>query len=160
MIQSFTPAFAQRLLRRPNAWAALRGGKDYPRLVGALKLYQTTAGVLTAAEFWGLPDLEANPDGIFALHIHEGETCESQNGREFAGAKAHLDNQGRPHPQHMGDLPPIFANRGYAWSCFLTSRFTIREVKGRTVVLHAGRDDFTTQPSGAPGPMIACGAIR
>ncbi len=160
MIQSFTPAFAQRLLRRPNAWAAIRGGEDWPKLVGTLKLYQTTAGVLAAAEFWGLPGLEKNPDGIFALHIHQGDSCASEGGKEFAGAKGHRDNQNRPHPQHMGDLPPVFSNRGYGWGAFLTSRFTIREVLGCTVILHAARDDFTTQPSGAPGAMIACGVIK
>lgn len=34
------------------------------------------------------------------------------------------------------------------------------EVKERTVVIHSGPDDFTSQPSGNAGQKIACGIIR
>lgn len=152
MINSCTPAFGQRLLKRPNAWAAVRGGEERPRLVGTVKFYQTTAGVLVAAEFWGLPKGEDGRDGIFGFHIHSGGDCMDTDG--------HLNPENVGHPHHAGDLPPVFANHGYGWGVCLTSRFTIREVIGRTVVLHAGRDDFTTQPSGNAGAMIACGVIR
>jgi Cu-Zn family superoxide dismutase len=30
---------------------------------------------------------------------------------------------------------------------------------GLAVVIHAGKDDFTSQPSGAAGPRVACGVI-
>lgn len=61
LIHSFTSAFAQRLLRRPNAWAAVRSGEENARLLGSLKLYQTTA------EFWGLPE-----EGRFLLRLVPG----------------------------------------------------------------------------------------
>ncbi|MFQ7398750.1 MAG: superoxide dismutase family protein, partial [Neglectibacter sp.] len=51
-------------------------------------------------------------------------------------------------------------NHGYAWSAFLTSRFTIRQVLGRTLIIHGSPDDFTTQPAGNSGKRIACGEIR
>ncbi|NLF34637.1 MAG: superoxide dismutase family protein, partial [Clostridiales bacterium] len=41
----------------------------------------------------------------------------------------------------------------------LTNRFTVREVIGRSVIVHDSVDDFTTQPSGNSGAMIACGRI-
>jgi Cu-Zn family superoxide dismutase len=41
----------------------------------------------------------------------------------------------------------------------LTDRFTLDEVIGRTVVIHALRDDFTTDPAGNSGEKIACGTI-
>lgn len=57
-------------------------------------------------------------------------------------------------------MPPLFSNRGYAWQGFYTDRFTPWEVMGRSVIIHAKRDDFTTQPSGDAGDRIGCGVIR
>jgi Cu-Zn family superoxide dismutase len=56
-------------------------------------------------------------------------------------------------------MPPLFSSGGRAFLVFLTNRFKVRDVVGRTVVIHAGRDDFTTQPSGDSGKKIACGVI-
>ncbi|NMB33378.1 MAG: superoxide dismutase family protein, partial [Clostridium sp.] len=41
-----------------------------------------------------------------------------------------------------------------------TSRFTPREVVGKTVIIHENPDDFRSQPSGDSGDRIACGVIR
>ena len=67
---------------------------------------------------------------------------------------------GCEHPNHAGDLPPLFGNNGFALSLFLTNRFTVDEVIGRTIIIHDHPDDFTTQPSGNSGTKIACGVIR
>ena len=53
-----------------------------------------------------------------------------------------------------------FDEFAYAFQIFLTDRFTICEIVGRTVIVHSGPDDFTTQPSGNAGSKIACGQIR
>lgn len=42
----------------------------------------------------------------------------------------------------------------------LTDRFRVRDIIGRTVVIHSGPDDFHTQPAGNAGEKIACGVIR
>lgn len=157
LIHSSTQAFCCRLTHRANAWAAVRGGKENPRLLGSVKFFQTQAGVLVLAEIWGLPESEA---GFFGFHIHAGRDCVGNGENEFAGAEGHLNPEETPHPEHMGDLPPLTAQNGYAWTAFLTSRFTIRDILGRTVIIHAGSDDFKTQPSGGAGKMIACGVIR
>ena len=38
-------------------------------------------------------------------------------------------------------------------------KFTPDQIVGRTVIIHEKADDFTTQPSGNSGKMIACGQI-
>ena len=38
-------------------------------------------------------------------------------------------------------------------------RFTLKEVIGKVMIIHAQPDDFHTQPSGNSGLMIACGKI-
>lgn len=62
------------------------------------------------------------------------------------------------HPGHMGDLPSIFSNNGYAYMATYTDRFIPRQVEGRTVIVHSSPDTFTS--SDTFGSRIACGVIR
>lgn len=78
----------------------------------------------------------------------------------FANAMAHYDPEGCPHPYHAGDMPPLFGNNGFAFSAFITDRFSIREIIDKTVIIHSAPDDFMTQPSGNSGAKIACGVIK
>ena len=43
---------------------------------------------------------------------------------------------------------------------FLTERFNIDEIIGKTIIIHSNPDDFTTQPGGNSGTKIACGLIK
>ena len=61
---------------------------------------------------------------------------------------------------HAGDMPPLFGTDRFAFSAFLTDRFSAEEGIGKTVIIHDSPDDFTTQPSGNSGVKIACGVIR
>ena len=147
--------------QRPHAAAVLRGSGDNANLHGQVWFYQTERGVLVAAELTGLPTTQepcASP--IFAFHIHDGVTCSGDHSEPFSGAMGHFDPDGCPHPYHAGDLPPLFGSKGYALSIFLTDRFAVPQVLGKTVIVHAQPDDFTTQPSGNAGARIACGEIR
>jgi Cu-Zn family superoxide dismutase len=66
----------------------------------------------------------------------------------------------QPHPRHAGDFPPLLETaRGGAQLSFLTDRFTVAQALGHAVIIHLNPDDFTTQPSGNAGPMIACGMV-
>lgn len=152
---------AALLRQRPQASARIRGSGEYPRLSGTVHFYQTKVGVLVAAGITGLPaSQDPCEERIFAFHIHSGTQCRGEEGDPFARALSHYNPDDCAHPHHAGDLPPLFGNRGRAFQAFLTDRFSVREVIGRTVILHAGPDDFTSQPSGNAGAKIACGLIE
>ena len=138
----------------PAAVAHVRGSEAHPDIRGCVRFRQMGGGVLVTAEIRGLP----GDNGFFAFHIHSGSGGTGEG--PFACVGGHYDPAGRPHPDHAGDLPPLFGNRGYAYLSMFTNRFTVDEVIGRAVVIHAKPDDFTTQPSGNSGERIACGEIR
>ena len=155
------PQLLSLLRRRPQAFAQLAGSPDYPGLSGTVRFYQTGRGVVVYAEVRGLPYSDLPCQGrVFGFHIHKGTDCTGNMEDPFADAMSHFDPGGCEHPYHAGDLPPLFGNHGFALSLFLTDRFTVGEVLGRTVILHDRPDDFTTQPSGSSGTKIACGVIQ
>lgn len=146
---------------RPAASASIIGSSMYPNLRGTADFYQTNSGVVVAAEITGLP---TSADGcespVFGFHIHSGNRCSGNDSDPFADAMAHYNPNDCSHPHHAGDLPPLFGNDGYAFMAVLTNRFAVREIIGKTIIIHSMPDDFTTQPSGNSGEKIACGVIR
>ncbi len=155
----------QRVLRvlnlPPQAMAMVRGNKTHSAIVGWVKFYQMPGGVLVAARITGLPEpSEDYPTGIFGFHIHTGARCSGTAADPFADALTHYNPGKSFHPNHAGDLPPLFGNNGYAFQVFFTNRFAVREILHKTVVIHAGFDDFTSQPAGNAGEKIACGEIN
>ena len=156
-----TPRFLPVLQGLPYAAAVLNGSDSFPDVMGTVRFYQTNQGVIVCAEVSGLPqDSAPCHDRIFGFHIHKGTDCGGNMDDPFADAMAHYDLNDCPHPEHAGDMPPLFGNGGLAFSAFLTNRFTVDEVIGRTVIIHDHPDDFTTQPSGGSGTKIACGVIQ
>ncbi len=152
--------FSKYLNQRPQAWASLKGSESYPSIRGTVRFFQTLIGVLVSTEVTGLPNpAEPCNSPIFAFHIHSGDACTDHTLDPFADAGTHYNPENCPHPYHAGDLPPLFGTQGMAFSAVLTDRFTVREILGKTVILHAGLDDFSTQPSGNAGTKIACGKI-
>ncbi len=149
-------------MTRPNALATIRGDHDHPNIRGTVKFRQTPRGVLVSAEISGLPTRPGRlcEGNVFGFHIHEGKKCAGNSEDPFADAMSHYDPEDCKHPFHSGDLPPLFGNRGYAQTSFLTNRFTVREIIGRVVIIHDRPDDFASQPSGNSGNKIACGVIK
>ncbi len=155
------PNFSGLFRGRPQALANVTGSSRYPELQGQVRFYQTVHGVLVVTELMGLPaanDPCASP--IYALHIHEGNSCTGNASDPFMNVGNHYNPDFCPHPYHAGDLPPVWNADGYAFSACLTGRFSVDEIVGRTVILHAGLDDFTSQPAGNAGVKMACGEIR
>ena len=144
----------------PACKAEVKGSSAYPDLEGNVSLYPFWDGTLVVAEVWGLPTEEGPcQEKVFGFHIHEGHSCNGNAADPFADAGGHFNPHNCEHPQHAGDFPPLFENKGYALTMFYTNRFQPEEVEGRTVIIHGMPDDFHTQPSGDSGMKIACGVI-
>jgi Cu-Zn family superoxide dismutase len=110
--------------------------------------------------------------GERAIHIHTIGQCE---GPDFASAGDHFNPGNRAHglqnPEgpHAGDLPNLHIDPddGIARETFRIDRMSLREgdptslldSDGSALVIHAGSDDGTSQPSGNSGDRIICGVI-
>lgn len=143
-----------------QAYSDVKGSSLYPCLHGHVQFFSYRKGSLITGEFWGLP-YSKHPcaSNLCALHIHEQGVCEDAHTDHFQNSKGHYNPTNCPHPAHAGDLPPLFSNEGYAWFSFYTDKFQVHDVIGRSIIIHAQADDFTTQPSGNSGDRIACGII-
>lgn len=143
------------LEEKPDAVCCISGDGEFSELFAFVKFFQTETGVVIWAEAKGLPGICR----IFAFHIHEGTDCSGNMNDHFSDAMGHYNPYNCEHPYHAGDLPPLFGNNGNALSIFLTNRFCVEEIIGRTMIIHNGPDDFTTQPAGNSGIKIGCGII-
>ncbi len=149
-----------RSRRLPDAVAVLNGTGANSAVHGVVRFFQRNDGVLVEVNFEGLPRRSGQCEQpIFGFHIHGGMSCTGNATDMFADAGTHYNPHMCEHPYHAGDLPPIFGVNGKAYISFLTDRFTVRDVLGKTIILHDRPDDFTTQPGGNAGNKIACGII-
>lgn len=144
-----------------SASAHITGSKYYPTIDGFVTFKEEgSQGVLVTAKINGLPSSNTCSGRFFGFHIHEGTSCSGNDNDEFANVKSHLNPTNCPHPLHMGDLPPLIENNGYAYMSVLVNKFTISDILGRVIVIHDLTDDFVSQPSGNSGVKIACGKIK
>lgn len=110
---------------------------------------------MIVARVSGLP--RVSKIGFFEFHIHQGE---NSSGTDFSGTGSQYNLAGQAHPEHTGDLPPLLRCNGNAYLSVRSDRFSVKEIIGRTVVIHSDPDDFHTQPAGNAGKKIACGVIQ
>lgn len=149
--------------RHKNKFAAakIKGSCKYPNICGTVTFRQGECAVIVTADIGGLPRESDECDRkIFAFHIHSGTSCTGNKDDCFADAGLHFNPCDCEHPSHAGDLPPLFGNNGCAYMQTVTNKFTVDDIIGKTVVVHAMPDDFKTQPSGNSGEKIACGVIK
>ena len=139
---------------KPEVYAKIKGNSDYPDLEGTVYFYEVHDGTVVVANIKNMPD-----EKFHGFHIHEGENCTGTKQEPFKNAGGHYNPTNKPHPKHVGDLPPILSSNGIVFSAFFTNRFYPEDVVGKTVIIHEMPDDFMTQPSGNAGIMIACGEI-
>jgi Cu-Zn family superoxide dismutase len=63
----------------------------------------------------------------------------------------------------MGDLPALEVNdQGEAVKLMLAPHLKLADIKGHTLMIHAGGDNYsdTPKPLGGGGPRVACGVIE
>lgn len=154
-------ALLSTLKRPPAAYANVRGQGEYAAVMANVYFYRMMGKVFVMVDAQGLPQKRGEcGGGVFGFHIHSGESCTGNEKDPYADAKMHYNPKNCPHPEHSGDMPPLFENDGSAFMAFTTDRFKIEEIIGKTVIIHSKADDFTTQPSGNSGEKIACGIIK
>ena len=133
--------------------------------VGTATITEVSGGVRVVVEARGLPA------GAKGVHVHEVGKCDPPG---FTTAGGHFNPTGKQHglmnPQgpHGGDLPNITiaadgTGRLEAFSDRLTLSAGANSVfdgDGSAVVIHAGPDDFKTDPAGNSGARIACGVLQ
>ena len=149
------------MLGKSEAKATIKGSGMYNNIKGIAYFYSTSMGVMVAIEVNGLPmGIDKCNNKIYAVHIHEGGSCTGNEKDMFVNTMGHYNPNMCMHPYHAGDMPPLFESDGYAFMIYLTKRFSINEIIGRTIIIHSMTDDFRTQPSGDSGDKIACGVIE
>ena len=131
-------------------------------VTGTVKMVEHSNGhVGISALVYGL-----KPNAEHGFHIHENGSCQD-NGN---AAGAHFNPVHSAHgkytaPQHhAGDLPSLKADaNGVATVNVVTHNVSLTQgaktIAGRSVIVHANPDDYTTQPNGNAGDRIACAVI-
>jgi superoxide dismutase, Cu-Zn family len=164
LVVGFVLLFASMALaqKTSRAYAELKdpNGKG----VGTATLREEAGGVVIELQIKGL-----NP-GLHAVHVHEVGKCESP---AFTSAGGHFNPAHKKHGlknadgPHAGDLPNMFvAKNGSGRYQVLTDMITLKagelsvfDSDGSALVIHAGVDDYTTDPAGNAGDRAACGVI-
>lgn len=104
--------------------------------------------------------------GKHGFHIHEFGDCSAPDASS-AGGHFNPTHQKHGGPEflerHVGDLGNIVANdKGKARYDRVDTVISLNgpnSIIGKSLVVHANPDDFTTQPTGNSGGRIACGLI-
>ncbi|MBT2161139.1 superoxide dismutase family protein [Zobellia barbeyronii] len=131
---------------------------------GEITFTQTDGEVDMKAVFTGLEE------GSHAIHLHENADCSSDDGKSAGG---HWNPTDEPHGKwgaeegyHKGDIGNFTADAdGNATVEFSTDEWCMdcddenKNIIGRSVIVHKGQDDFTSQPSGDAGSRIGCAGI-
>ena len=134
--------------------------------IGEVTLSETRYGLVLTPALTGLQP------GLHGFHVHENPSCGPgvKDGKPGAALAAggHYDPQktgrhGLPWGDgHLGDLPPLFVDaQGNATQPVLAPRLKADDLKGRSLMVHAGGDNHSDHPAplGGGGARIACGTL-
>lgn len=106
--------------------------------------------------------------GTRGIHLHTVGKCD---GPDFTTAGGHLNPAGHQHGsdnpagKHLGDLPNIVTGSSGTGTFTVTLgardavSASLFDADGTAIVVHAGPDDYRTDPSGNSGSRIACGVF-
>ena len=148
------------------AIANISGGPIRPQIKGMVFIKDVPFGAVVYANIQGLPSYQPakgdiSPIGPFGFHIHKYGNCNiGESSNPFRGAGGHWNPTNQPHGNHAGDFPVLFSNNGRAIMEFFTNKFKVRDVIGKSIIIHENPDDYRTQPTGNAGRRLACGVIQ
>jgi Cu-Zn family superoxide dismutase len=119
------------------------------------------------------------------FHVHANDDPANGTGcvpPTFVSADGHYNPTSQTHGDHAGDMPVLLVmGNGEASLSFLTDGFTVSDIVGRAVIVHAGRNNYgnipvglnpdqytanspaataLTEATGNAGARIACGVIQ
>jgi Cu-Zn family superoxide dismutase len=134
-------------------------------------------GTVTASDSkFGLiltPQLSDLTPGLHGFHLHDKPDCSHamKDGKAVPALAAggHYDpantgkHEGPYGSGHLGDLPALYvAPDGKATMPLLAPRLKLADIKGRSLMIHAGGDNYsdTPTPLGGGGARAACGVVK
>ncbi len=138
-----------------------KAGKD----VGTAELVDTPTGLLLTIKLNGIPA------GEHGFHIHAVGKCEPP----FTSAGGHFNPQQAKHGflseegPHSGDMPNLVVPASgeltvQIWNPMVTllpdTEDSLLDADGAALVIHAGPDDYKTDPAGNSGDRIACAVLQ
>jgi Cu-Zn family superoxide dismutase len=158
---AFTIASGPALAQTGKATLKNAEGKD----VGTAELSQLPAGVLITLSLKGVPP------GEHAFHVHGTGKCEPP----FTSAGGHFNPDSKKHGlmaaagHHAGDMPNLHIPADGTLSVeVVNDSVTLEKGKpnslygpnGTALIIHAGKDDYKSDPTGEAGGRIACGIVE
>jgi Cu-Zn family superoxide dismutase len=171
---------SQLLLLAAGLGIAGLASADYKVTMNAIdeKGVGAAIGTITITEAPGggiklTPDLKSLPPGTHGFHVHQFPNCgaKEKDGKLEPGEAAggHYDPKktdkhlGPKGAGHEGDLPTLEVDSlGVAKSPVTLSRLSLKDVAGKSLMIHAGGDNNSDKPkpNGGGGTRIACGIIE
>ena len=160
-----TTPMAPAMAAGPSATAVMRPASG-SQAHGSVKLTQMGDRVKVEGEIAGLEP------GRHGFHIHDKGDCSAP---DAASAGAHFNPGGKKHGvmvgdgPHAGDMPNLHIPAdGSLVVEVLNAAVTLEKDKpnslfkpeGTALVIHAGKDDYKTDPTGDAGGRIACGVVE
>jgi len=135
--------------------------------IGTIAAADSTYGLILT------PQLSDLAPGLHGFHVHEKPDCMTAMKDDKAvaalAAGGHLDpaktgkHEGPYGNGHLGDLPALYvAPDGKATLPVLAPRLKVVDLKGRSLMIHAGGDNYSDIPEklGGGGPRVACGVVK
>lgn len=145
--------------------------------IGTADLVETQKGVLMTLDLKEMGDA-----GERAIHFHEKADCTPLAGNEeqkgpFTNSGGHYNPADKGHGfhhhdgAHAGDMPNLIVHKDGTvkvkiLNTFVTllptqqgKRAPLFDEDGSALIIHAGADDYKSQPTGDAGGRLACGVI-
>jgi Cu-Zn family superoxide dismutase len=137
------------------------------KMIGTITASSSPYGVIFTPNLSGL-----NP-GLHGFHVHENPNCgpAMKGGKMVPGlaASGHYDpaaagrHEGPYGSGHLGDLPALYVDvKGNATHPVVAPRLKVSDLRGRSLVIHAGGDNYSDYPKkfGGGGARVACGVLE